>query len=457
MKITIPDNCLELLKQCISERDLSRPEFSSMPSYFYESLELVPEFARDPDIYPQLLNMLETEAYGYRLRVAKILLQIGEPLGILHLTYNSMIVHPLLKIDQVCSGWTNKYLLSHIEKLTDELVELLINELHLPLGLWHADILSALPAERIVPHMRLLLKEFGYPAIAAAYVLAMKGNDEGRPILEKLLESQNYIEFALIALSHIPDEKTMRYLRAYANPDHPIYPKTRSGNWGLRRKLMRSVQCRLFLLECRDPYPVRRTMEQFYLHSLQELIANDFNRASLTRSLSDIKNKTKYHWHWEGWEYVASRWLKPAPDFNANFFVINPHLLAGDLEAGIPAPDFLCEFSSPEDRAYCAEIQRVSIRALLNTFDCSSLGNGDDMGIYPSFFWGLRFTGVEYRAYSSSAKMYLPGFRISYERDDYEQNAIDWILNPSQYRFGSGTPQIENGTIKAIKRKHKNQ
>lgn len=266
MKITCPENCLELLKGCEAERTVSWG--GCFPGVFYNTLEIVPEFARDPKIYSLLLDAMATEPWGYRIIAAKVLLQIGDPLGILHLTYNSLIRHPLLQVEQICSGWTNAYLLREADKLTDECIELLIGELHLPLGLWHANILSALPAERIVPRMRELLKITDYPAIAAAYVLAMKGNDEGRPILENLIESQKYIDFALIALSHIPDQNTMRYLRAYANPAHPIYNKQYEKAQLLRTGLMRHAQCRLFLLESRDPYPVRRTMEQFYLHSI---------------------------------------------------------------------------------------------------------------------------------------------------------------------------------------------
>lgn len=441
MKITCPENCLELLKQYEEKNSASWGAVTT--NEFYSTLEVVPEFARDPKVHSTLLDVLKTEAVGYRFRASKILIQSGDPLGILHLTHNSLIWHPLLKEKQCCSGWTNAYLLPHIDKLTDECIELLIDELRLPLGLWHANILSALPAEKIVPRMRALLKDTGYPAFAAAYVLAMKGNDEGRSILEGLIESGKYIDFALIALSHIPDEQTMRYLRAYADPAHPIYNKqyeNKSKAEFLRRGLMLHAQCRLFLLECRDPYPVRRTMAQFYLHSIHELMGNDRIRFSTSRALSEGRDKHELR-TWDDWADTASRWINPPSDLDAKFFVINSQVDAWKMLTGISAPDFLCEFATPEDLAYCAEIQRTSIRALLDVIDWPSLGDGSDMGVnHPSFLWGMKVTGTERSV--RNLKIYFPGFKLSYEKEDYEHAAVDWVLNPDRYRFNSYWPSL---------------
>src|SRR5512135_1161627 len=156
MKITCPKNCLELLKKCAEEREPTGE--GSFPHAFYFTLEVVPEFARDPKIHALLLDALQTEPLGMRMRASIILLKIGDPLGILNLTYNSLINHPILNIPNMCSGWTNAYLLHHLDKLTNECIDLLIHELRLPLGLWHANILSALPAAKIVPRMRELLR-----------------------------------------------------------------------------------------------------------------------------------------------------------------------------------------------------------------------------------------------------------------------------------------------------------
>lgn len=434
MRVTYSDSLIQLLKQGLADPKVSLPSFhGSLRGGALNILYTYPELGRHPEIYPLLERALFDKRWiEDRIYASIILHEIGSPLGILHLTYNSLATHPLLDIRQDdLHGWNNGWLIRHAEGLTDECIDLLIKELRQPNGYLHVDILSTLPSEKIVPHMLTLIDAEEKVAMAAAYVLAIKSRNEGRSILEKLVESQKYVEFALIALSHIPDDKTVHYLRVYADPQHAIYQRYRNS---LISKLLRHVEIRLFLLNCRDSQPARRAMERFYLHPMHELMENA--RRSTLRALNSPKYKKSASR--PDWEEESRRWIYPSADFNRSFFVVNSHLYSGDLGTGVSAPDFLWEFSTPEDRAYCAEMQRQSIRSLLSlgTIDWTYVGNGDDMGIEPKFLWGLSPSGRE-RKFKS---YYVPGFEITFEPDDYERAATEWILEPQKYRFGSYRP-----------------
>ncbi len=445
MKITCPENCLELLQRCAGEKSLMSG--GTFPDEFYNTLEILPEYARDARVHAMLLDALATAPLDYRMRAAQILLKIGDPLGILHLTYNSLSSHPLLKVRQDPeSAWPKACLLRAADQLTDECIELLLGDLEPPHAFWHMDILAALPAKRIVPRMREMLGQPGTAATVAAYVLALKGNDEGRALLERLAESQKFLDLSLIALSHIPDYRALSYLKLYADPDNPVYNRQYENlemASAQRSGLMLHAQCRLFLLECHDPFPVQRTMEMYYLDSIQAMVAHSDLRAFSGRGLKGAGSGGKVR-SLEEWAEAKWRWIKPPRDINYRLFVINSGvgITSGRLATGVNAPDFLCEFATPADRAHCAEIQRVSIRALLQVIGWRTLGDGSDMGIRTTFLGEqvLPPTGIElgYR----NTRLYFPGFEIHYTPKDYERAAVDWIMHPGRYRTKSYWPRM---------------
>ncbi len=409
MRITWPDNCAELLKGRPGEQEGHGSR--RYPSAFFSMLRLEPEFARGPEVQAMLRDGLGSPDGGARSAAAELLVRIGDPLGILHLTYNALRTHPLLRTPQDASaGWAATMLLRHAGELTDQCRALLLDGLEWPDALRFMDILAALPAEIVVPHMRSLLRHAETLGIPAAYVLAMKGNDEGRAILDKLVASEKLLDLALIALSHIPDHDTMRYLRAYANPEHPVYRRSDgegSAAQQLRAGLLRHAQCRRFLLDCTDPFPVRRTMERFYRRTMPEMP-----------------------------KPVAEAGRPPAfsRDFSAGFFVFHSDPECGCGGTGVSAPDLLCEFSSPACQAHCAEVQRRSIRAVLEMMDRSSVEDGRAMSALGALMF---FPGAE-PAFRHAA--YIPGVQIRYDPEDYEQAAVDWILAPGRYRLATYAP-----------------
>jgi len=445
MKITRPDNCLELLKQC----ETGKPALwgGMFPDEFYNTLRLFPEFARDAKIRAMLASALETAALRYRIRASMILLRVGDPLGILHLTYNSLSTHPLLKVSQDLAGlWPDAHLLREADHLTDECIELLINDLEQPHAFWHMDILAALPAEKIIPRMRVLLAQEGTAAIVAAYVMAMKHNDEGRSILEGLVESQKLLNLALAALSHIPNYRVLSYLRSYAAPQNPIYNRQYDNLMvtnAQRSGLMQDAHCRLFLLEHRSRQPVQRTMEAFYLDSIQEMIAQSDVRSMRGHAPRSTGSGGKVL-TLEEWAEATWRWIKPTRDIGYRLFVINSGvgITSGTLMTGVNAPDFLCEFSTPEVRTHCAEIQRASIRALLKVIGWRTLEDGSDMGISTTFLSPLALPPTGRELAHRNMPLYLPGIEIKYGPKDYEHAATDWILNPGRYRTNTYWPKL---------------
>src|SRR5581483_3634012 len=392
------------------------------------TLQACPHLARHPHVHRLVVEVLsDRDALGYRRTAADVLHRIGDPLGIIHLTYNALTTHPTLSVRQDdISGWSQVPLLRQVAALTPECIELLIRDLPKPAGCLHVDVLAALPAEVIVPRMLPLLAAPG-TQMAAAYVLALHRRHEGRAILERLVESETHLELALTGLSHIPDGNAREYLRRYADPDHPFYKRNVNG---ASVKVRRQAELRLFLVQnAGADVRVRDAIRRFYLHSLEELTA--YAREAVLRDLAELR----YHGSplREEWERVTSHWLNPPADFHANYVVLDAHLTFGRLGTGLSGADFLWEFSDSADRVYYAEAQRASIRALLAV--TKPTGNGRGWGIEPSFLSDLPPSGEEY----GLSNYYLPGVKILYEPEDYERAAVQWILEPEKHRFGSCT------------------
>jgi hypothetical protein len=420
MNITWPENALELLQGAGTWA-------ARYPSPFYAALTLAPEFARDEKIHTQLVAALAAADWGARSAAAAILLEAGDPLGILHLAYNSLTTHPQLNAAQP-GGWPNTVLLRHAAELTPECVELLLADLAWPGALRHVDLWAALPQDIVVPRMQALLEKRATLAIPAAYVLAMKGNDDGRRRLNKLVAQEQYLDLALIALSHIPDHDTMLALRAYASPKHPIYSRTNadgSASPQLCARLLRHAQCRRFLLDCTDPYPVRRTMEHFYLRGLQEMLEAGNGAADSGGSGQP-----------EAGGGGAGRAYRLARGSDARFFVFNSQHGQGAAATGVSAPDLLCEFSDAACQAYCAEHQRNTLRAWLAAQEPEAIADGSALRARTTFLCGLQ---AAEQALLGAAQ--FPGLHISYEAADYERAAVGWILAPARHRFASYVPE----------------
>lgn len=448
MKKACPDDCLTLLRQCgAAGRDIWGNRY---PEEFYNTLELFPEFLADAAIHAMLHQALAEEPLHNRMRAARLLHLAGDPAGILHLTYNSLSRHPLLGEKQdLTTLWPEAHLLREAEHLTDACIDLLLGDLAPPHAYWHMDVLAAAPEEKVAPRMRALLAPAPAtaPAIAhmvAAYVLALRGHGDGRELLEGLVERQQHLNLALIALSHIATPRVVSYLETYANPQHPIYNRQYE-NMRItdveRSGLLLQAQCRLQLATSPDRHPLRRTLDACYLTSIQDMIADSDLRALPGHGAKRSGGQSP---SFGDAAEAAWRWIKPPREVNYRLFTLNSGLglTKGQLVTAVNAPDFLAEFASAEDRAYCAQIQRVSLRALLDVVGWRNLGNGSDMGIRTTFFSDLALPPTGAELAWRGARLYLPGVQISYTPKDYEHAAVDWLLHPQRYRTLSWWPRL---------------
>lgn len=213
----IPEDPLQILKKGLNSRN----------SYIaLEALCKFPQYAQDSEIKQGIINCLSDSIPRHRRDAAYILHKIGHPLGIDHLVYGGLTVHP--EFGYIHTQWDVQInsridLIRVAAHLQDIHIGLLMEDTRQPDGNLHIDILAALPKERIVDRIRPWLAGTERERIHAAYVLAIKGDREGGSVLKKLLQDGRHIEFAFVGLSHIPDDESISLFRDYLNPQFPIY------------------------------------------------------------------------------------------------------------------------------------------------------------------------------------------------------------------------------------------
>lgn len=158
MKIEFPDTGFEYIKTHLKRGLLDHQSFAAS----LEILYAVPEFARnDSDIHELVIQVLSTKSLGFRWKASAVLHAIGDPLGILHHTYNSLRIHPLLAFDHTdISGW-HESVIRHADDLTEQCIDLLVDDMQGNSACFHGGTLAQLPAEIIVPRILPLLERGG--------------------------------------------------------------------------------------------------------------------------------------------------------------------------------------------------------------------------------------------------------------------------------------------------------
>lgn len=417
MMITCPGNIRELvIKALVSESHdkkgrigFNSPQALSALGYL---AKVNPALVRDDEIRELVIEYLDCRALGYRNYAAIALHAINDPLGILGLTHNCLSTHPVTEQYQPSSsGWGDAELIRRAQSMTDECVDLLIQDVQQPAGYFHADALCALPAERIVAKMLPLLGQPLRIAAQAAYVLAIKSRDEGRTILEGLAESMNlrYIELAIIGLSHIPDRRGVELVGGITDPAHPIYGSS-DQVFGLaelnKKQLLTKSMQRLLIMDAKAGKSFIDIMKRFYL-------------------LPPARKWT-----------VGSGVTIPASLGAPELFEIGNYCVTW-------APDFITEFAAESDRA---ELARIQTKGICEFLEAVPMDNGVSRG-WPQFMsWQKRL--MDSRNFIGENVL---GVRVVNDKDDYIFAATDWLLNPQGYRIGShrrvlhglhGSPQL---------------
>lgn len=402
MKFSYSSNMDTLVKQM--ERALDAQLAGQRYAYgsrALNTLEAKPELAAQARIHSLLVEMLGfSDGIGYRNQAARILYSLGDPLGILHLTYNCLSEHPVIGQPQIGgSGCSDAYLIRRASSITDECIDLLIADICRSPGYLHADALAVAPADKVIPRMLPLLEMPIHISAQAAYVLAMHKNDKGRKLLEQIAEDANLrlIELAIIGLSHIPDAHAIDLIKGYADDRHPVYLKSdlefTQENLNRKELLTKSRQ-RSRILERGKNISFIDVMKEFNATSTQQEI-----------KLQGVKVPANF-----------------APILFMDILVFLTH-----------APDFIAEFATPAERNVLAEIQGVGMQQLFE------VAGSDLLVIEKSNSWSRFMLWYNHPTDSREHNIlfYLEGVQIHNDEEDYLFAATDWILNPEGYRHGS--------------------
>ena len=125
MRIERPANLIDFLVAGANEA-LNSPQGYCLPAEFFNTIKVCPDIVGDTQIRSVLLDVLKSGVWCDRINASEALIVAEDPLGILHLTYNSLSVHPINGAKQeLISGWNDTALLRHADKLTDECIDLL--------------------------------------------------------------------------------------------------------------------------------------------------------------------------------------------------------------------------------------------------------------------------------------------------------------------------------------------
>ncbi|MGR9088043.1 MAG: HEAT repeat domain-containing protein [Gammaproteobacteria bacterium] len=368
---------------------------------------LYPELAKDPEVAEAIRPWLLNPASGFRRMSALALHRAGHADGILHITYNSLRVHPLLQVDYlVGSSWWYD-VIRHATALTDECIDLLIQDMTGELPFFHGLTLALVPAEKIVPRMLPLLGQDNVQAFYAAFVLAMHGREEGRGLLEKAAKEATNPFLACLALAKIPDGHALDCLKAYLDKDHPVFQKLNPYFHGDIRILV--------------------TVLVYFLENGQDLCCLFVEHYSTPLGSFGVYNGPG----------------KKDNLFNIHVSDTNQEHLDTPILCSygnmLTAADFLALWGRNDADVInrCLEVQRRALGAFFEILDINRFRNLDSnqtsilSGYFPhpeANFFSICGRHME--------QAFINDFHVRLEKDDYIRGATDWIIHGEQYRRG---------------------
>lgn len=390
MITTLPDNIRELILDF---------ELDSMNTL--TALGIVEDFpflAEDDRIREMVSRQLETNALGYRYLASRILCRLGDPRGILHLTYNSLSKHPKLGDDHTrVSGWSDGWAIRWAHLLTEECLTLLIDDICGENSYLHADLLASAPKELVVSRLLELLDSNRLASVQAAYALAWHGRREGQSILQSIIDECDVplFELALVALSHIPDSGVLAMLESLANQQHAIFGKLDTEE--SKEKLATKAAQRLIVLQEQDENVFIDAMEHFY--------------TSMERAYKDTQR-----------EFIVKKGFRLPDGYEPKLFFLQQHSVTWTA-------DFIFEFANERARKKLSDIQTARLLELFRHIP-------DDK--YYELSNELYFAWFEHpRDSRCFRKRELSGVKVHNELEDFVFVATDWLLRPEKYRVGA--------------------
>jgi hypothetical protein len=359
-----------------------------------------PDYARDPEIRELLVQVLATRNLGWRCGAAKILHAIGDPLGILHLTYNTVKMHPILGQDHTkISGWGESTAAFPLA-LTDQCLDLLVEDMRGERPIFHGGTLAKVPAEKIVPRVLPLLSEGGYTARFAAYILAASQHEAAVDVLFDWLQPENFKkrEFrrtcrgfpALWAVRLFPHERLLPLVRNYIDP---TFQPTPNEFFSFVHDYRYFAQYISDLAEIDESVRVPWMMNKYHKGIITQLGSPSGGVLWAEGVITLVEPVSCYSGAWDS--------------------------------------DLLINATQEERTLLAAEQEKNLLRLLHgNHLGYDELLDGKNCAfIWP---WALNRAGVElYPGYSEPYGH--SGFHIIYDEEDYVRAATDWILHSENY------------------------
>jgi hypothetical protein len=390
MIATLPDNVRELILDCESDSMTTLVALGIVEDF--------PFLAEDDRIRDMVSRQLETNALGYRFMASRILCRLGDPRGILHLTYNSLSQHPKLGCDHTrVSGWSDGWAIRWAHLLNEECLTLLIDDICSGRSYLHADLLASAPKELAVPRLLGLLNSDRLVSAQAAYALAWHGRKEGRDILQSIIDECDVplFELALVALSHITDSGVLALLESLANLQHAVFRKLETED--SKKKLASKAAQRLMVLQDQSENVFIGAMEHFY-----------------TNMERDYKDTQK--------EFIVKKGFSLPEAYEPKLFLLQQHSVTWTA-------DFIFEFSNESARKKLSTIQTTRLVEL-----CRHISDDRCFDISNALFFAWSEHPKDSRCLRHSD---LPGVKVHNEQEDFIFAATDWLLHPEKYRIGA--------------------
>lgn len=363
-----------------------------------------PYFAQDEEIHSLITNVLASKWLGYRISAALILEKIGDPAGILHITYNCLTTHPILNVDQRNVSGRHNLVSRYASQLTDECISLLIGDLENEGSLLFGDPLSQLLADRIVPRMLPLLGMGGWPEKNAAYVLAIKGYDIGLNVLDKWIhETENPIQ-PIRALIFSAPSMARNLAEEYSDPRHPLYI---AGDFAHTEKMKRQIlplaKLAKDMMSRTGSLGVSRILEKHYSHRFHQVELYERSNPAIIWKMS----------------------LEQPLEIFVRFHPTEPALPETST--------IMARCSTVEDREYCQAKQEKQINALLDMNHLDFFDLYDGKSFASIFCPNLPRTGIR-TYYGLGRYNALPDVRIVFDKEDYVRAATDWLIFPELWQ-----------------------